>query len=52
MKKQVYGKKCLITNNLTTNKSIDGKKRTYLLVCMAENEERDVQDVLDDVDEP
>ena len=27
------------------------KQRTYLLVSMAENEEREVQDVLDEVDE-
>ena len=37
---------------LTTSKSIDRKKQiTYLLVNKAENEEREVQDDLDEVDE-
>ena len=51
MKKLVYSKKCLITNYLTINKSIDRKKQKTYLVSTAENEEREVQDVLGEVDE-
>ena len=51
-KKLVYSKICLITNYLTTNESNDRKKQiTYLLVSRAENEAREVQDLLGEVDE-
>ena len=52
MKKLVYSNKLLIAKYSTTDKSNDRKKpRTYLLVSMSENKEREVEDVLDEVDE-
>ena len=47
VKKLVYSKKRLIVDYPTTDKIIDRKKKTYLLVSMAEKEDREVQDVLE-----